>query len=185
MMRYLGKEVALVSDPDAVRKAEKLILPGVGAFDNGMNLLNRLNLSEALREAAVVRGVPLLGICLGMQLLLGSSEEGRLPGLSLVPGRAKRFGVDKQGLRVPHMGWNTIRVVRPSRLIPNSQDQQRFYFVHSYFVECAEQADVVAITNYGHDFVSVLERGNLMGTQFHPEKSHRFGSALFERFLTL
>jgi imidazole glycerol-phosphate synthase subunit HisH len=185
MIRRVGGVSRLSSDPDEIRRADKIILPGVGSFDNGMAALNGLGLSEAVREAAIARGSYLLGICLGMQLLMEESEEGSLPGLGLMAGSVRRFRLEDLGLRVPHMGWNEVVPVGESRLIPSSEGLSRFYFVHSYYAVCEESSDVSAITNYGHDFASAYERENLMGVQFHPEKSHRFGMALFERFRNL
>lgn len=185
MIRRMGGESVIASTPQQVAGAQKLVLPGVGSFDNGMEALNRLGISQALHEAVLKRGVPVLGVCLGMQLLLEKSDEGSLPGLGFLPGRVRRFEVASQGLRVPHMGWNRVELVRQSRLVTAVDQEQRFYFVHSYFVECADEADVTGVSHYGHRFVSMFERGNIMGTQFHPEKSHRFGMALFENFLEI
>jgi len=183
MIRRVGGDARASSSEAEVRSAEKLILPGVGAFDAGASALQNGGLDEAIRHAVRHNGALLLGICLGMQLLLESSEEGALPGLALVPGRVRRFQVEGQGLRVPHMGWNVVRLIRPSRLLDVGAEEQRFYFVHSYFVECDDAADVVGVTNYGHDFASAMERGPVLGVQFHPEKSHRFGMAVLKKFL--
>jgi glutamine amidotransferase len=184
MIRKVGGEAVVTADSELIAQAGKLILPGVGAFDAGARALDAGGMANALRYAVMTRKVPILGICLGMQLMMESSEEGTLPGLALVPGKVKRFMVERQGLRVPHMGWNTVRRAKPCALLEQEQEQ-RYYFVHSYYVECADQSDVCGITHYGHDFVSAFERGNLMGVQFHPEKSHRFGMAMFRRFVSL
>lgn len=182
MIRHVGGESRITPDPAAVAKADKLILPGVGHFDAGMSALRGTGLDEAVKAAAR-RGAALLGICLGMQLLLEGSEEGVAKGLDLVPGRAHRFALDGR-LRVPHMGWARVQPVRPSRLFELDADEQRFYFVHSYHTHCGGAEDVVALTEYGQTFVSAYERDNIMGVQFHPEKSHKFGMALFRRFLS-
>jgi glutamine amidotransferase len=182
MLARLGIGAEVTGDPDRVRAARKLILPGVGAFDAGVNGLRERGLDEALREA-VTAGSSILGICLGMQLLLQGSEEGSLPGLGLVAGRARRFIADGARLRVPHMGWNIVRPTRNSLLFDRDGPEQRFYFVHSYFVECDDPADVVGVTSYGHEFVAALEHGPVLGVQFHAEKSHRFGMALLKRFV--
>lgn len=184
MIRKVGGEAVVTADSELIAQAGKLILPGVGAFDAGARALDAGGMENALRHAVTTRKVPILGICLGMQLMMESSEEGTLPGLALVPGKVKRFMGERQGLRVPHMGWNTVRRAKPCALLEEEQEQ-RYYFVHSYYVECADQSDVCGITHYGHDFVSAFERGNLMGVQFHPEKSHRFGMAMFRRFVSL
>jgi imidazole glycerol-phosphate synthase subunit HisH len=187
MIRKVGGEAVVTSDADAIAQARKLVLPGVGAFDAGMRALQANGIADALRYAATTRQVPFMGICLGMQLMLEFSEEGALPGLGLLPGRVKRFRVEEQGLRVPHMGWNTVRQAKPCTLLnpDEGEDDLRYYFVHSYYVECADVSDVCGVTHHGHDFVSMFERGNLMGVQYHPEKSHRFGMQLFHKFVDL
>lgn len=185
MIRKVGGEAVVTADANLIAQAEKLVLPGVGAFDAGVRALHAGEMANALRHAVVTRKVPLLGICLGMQLMMESSEEGTLPGLALVPGKVRRFMVESQGLRVPHMGWNTVRLAKPCALLEEAEEEQRYYFVHSFYVECADEGDACGITHYGHDFVSAFERGNLMGVQFHPEKSHRFGMAMLRRFVSL
>jgi len=183
MIRFIGGDARLSTSPDEVRSANTLILPGVGAFDAGMTALQETGMDAAIHEAVMKRGANLLGICLGMQLLMESSEEGNLPGLALVPGIVKRFQVQDLKLRVPHMGWNEVRPVRPSALFGSGTEDYRFYFVHSYYVECKESRDVTGLTRYGHDFTSAFECGRVMGVQFHPEKSHQFGMALLRRLL--
>jgi glutamine amidotransferase len=184
MVRKVGGESKLSSSPEAVRSADKLILPGVGSFDPGVNALVERSLDVAVKEA-VGRGVPLLGICLGMQLLFESSEEGSLPGLGLIAGGVRRFRFSGQQLRVPHMGWNVVRPQGDNKLFGQNDEESRFYFVHSYHAECERAEDVSAVARYGYDFPCAVERGNIMGVQFHPEKSHRFGMALFKRFIGL
>lgn len=184
MIRKVGGEAMVTGNANSVATAEKLVLPGVGAFDQGMRSLAEKGLADPLREAAV-RGVPILGICLGMQLMMERSEEGRLPGLGLVPGDVRRFPVGDRLPRVPHMGWNRIAVKKACPLFDGDDDDRRYYFVHSYYVSCRDPADVVATTFHGLEFVSAFQRGNLFGVQFHPEKSHRFGMALFRRFLAI
>jgi len=183
MIHFIGGDARLSTSPDEVRSANTLILPGVGAFDTGMRALQETGMDAAIHEAVTKRGASLLGICLGMQLLMESSEEGNLPGLALVPGVVKRFQVHDLKLRVPHMGWNEVRPVRPSTLFGSGTEDYRFYFVHSYYVECVEPSDVTGLTRYGHDFTSAFECGRMTGVQFHPEKSHHFGMALLRRFL--
>lgn len=184
MIRKVGGEALLAADAAAVAAADRLVLPGVGAFDQGMRSLDGRSLVEPLREAAA-RGVPILGICLGMQLMLERSDEGSLPGLALVPGRVRRFPAGEGLPRVPHMGWNRIALRQASPLFAGAEGDCRYYFVHSYYVSCADSDDVVATTSYGSEFVSAFQRNNLFGVQFHPEKSHRFGMALFRSFLSL
>jgi glutamine amidotransferase len=181
MLRRLDSDADITSDPEVVRGADKLILPGVGAFDAGMQALRAAKLDVAVREA-VDRGARLLGICLGMQLLLDASEEGNDAGLGLIRGRARRF-VPSASLRVPHMGWNVVHPTRDSTLLSASPEEQRFYFVHSYYAEVDDPSDAAGMTTYGRDFVSVIERGRVLGAQFHLEKSHRFGMAMLKRFI--
>lgn len=182
MIRFIGGEARLSISPDEVREAPVLILPGIGSFDAGMKALQATGMDLAIHEA-VNSGATILGICLGMQLFMKTSEEGLLPGLGLVPGKVKRFPGNVPGLRVPHMGWNVVRPVRPSILFDAGPDEQRFYFVHSYYVDCDDSRDVTGVTEYGQTFTSSLERGRVIGVQFHPEKSHRFGMTLFRRFM--
>lgn len=181
MLSRLGHPALISADPDAVRSADKLILPGVGAFDHGMAGLERSGLRAALEQRVLRDRVPLLGICLGLQLLTAGSEEGSRPGLGWVDAATRAFrGRVDGGLKVPHMGWNTVA---PLRACPLDFDgASRFYFVHSYFVECADPSLACGQTEYGLPFTAVLCAGNIMGVQFHPEKSHRFGMRLLDSF---
>lgn len=183
MIHRIGGEAVLLSAADKIRTAKKLILPGVGSYDAGVKALRNAGLDDAIREAVLLNGSLILGICLGMQLLMETSEEGSLSGLGLVPGRVRKFRFHDQKLRVPHMGWNQVQPLRESILFDPGSEAPRFYFVHSYYVECNDQKDVVGLTNYGHNFTVALEHKNILGVQFHPEKSHRFGMTLFKRFL--
>ena len=183
MIRFVGGDAQASSSPEVVRDARMLVLPGVGSFVAGMTALNKTGMDAAVKEA-VASGATILGICLGMQLFMESSEEGTLSGLGLVRGRVMRFHVENQNLRVPHMGWNIVRPPRPSRIFEMNTEDQRFYFLHSYYVECDEPQDVAGVTHYGRDFTSAIEHdGRVIGVQFHPEKSHRFGMNLFRRLL--
>lgn len=187
MIRKMGGHAFSTSDPSLIRTSNKLLLPGVGSFDNAMNRLSQLNLVQPILDS-VAEGKFLFGICLGMQLLSDRSEEGTLPGLGLIPGQVCRFQFDRSVtdyLKVPHMGWNQVTVKKEHKLNNDLQIGARFYFVHSYHYVCSEQDDVLFETHYGYDFASGIQKANVMGVQFHPEKSHRFGMQLIKNFIEL
>jgi len=184
MLERAGGNAMRIALPDEVLAAKKLVIPGVGAFNHGMSQLAARELLPALNTVALGTRIPVLGICLGMQLMCRTSEEGGLPGLGWIDAEVRRFPVSETlELRVPHMGWNTLRVVRKNPLISSDGEEKRFYFVHSYKVCCNDPADPIALTSYGEDFVAAFQRENLFGVQFHPEKSHRFGMELMRRFV--
>lgn len=186
MIRKVGGQAVASGDPAAVRAAEKILLPGVGSFDNAVSRLSDLGLMDVLQERAGA-GVPLFGICLGMQLLSDASEEGSLPGLGLIPGQVRRFLFEgnQANLKIPHMGWNQVVPAKGHPLCGGLENDARFYFVHSYYYDCEDPADVLFRTSYGREFASGVQRGNVMGVQFHPEKSHRFGMQLLKNFIGL
>lgn len=188
MLRKVGAQPLVSSDPATIAQANKLILPGVGAFDAAMERINGSGLRAALDRRVLEDRVPVLGICLGMQLLTQSSEEGELSGLGWVDARTLAFRgrIDTQ-LKCPHMGWNLATAHSASALTRdfNSLDEPRFYFVHSYFVECAQRDAAILRTTYGVTYDSGVQHGNIYGVQFHPEKSHRFGMKLLENFARL
>jgi glutamine amidotransferase len=184
MIHKCGGNASIVPRPEGLAGFDKIILAGVGAFDYGMTCLRDGGWIEALNEAVMGRGVPVLGICLGMQLMCSSSEEGELPGLRWVEAKVRRFKLESS-LKVPHMGWNTISVRKPSALIPSEGGEQRFYFVHSYYADCGQSGDVLATAYHGGDFTAAFSTRNVFGVQFHPEKSHRFGAALMKNFVAL
>ncbi len=183
MLKRVGVEPQLVRTPDEVLDSERLLLPGVGSFDAGMEALREQGLASAIVEFAGT-GRPLLGICLGMQLLLDSSEEGETAGLGLIPGRSQRFREDT-GVRIPHMGWNRVEPTREDPLLAELPDDSRFYFVHSYRTVPEDDAHVIGLTLYGVPFASMLRSGNISGAQFHPEKSHDFGKRILKNFAEL
>ena len=184
MLKKIGAKAKISSQPADVEAADKLILPGVGAFDTAMRNLNESGLRGVLDEMVLVRKKPTIGLCLGMQLLTDRSEEGGIAGLGWIPGETRRFRfpADLAHLKVPHMGWNTVRREPHKPLVEELYEPSRFYFVHSYYVDLANRGDAAAWTNYGHDFVSIIQKDHIMGTQFHPEKSHKFGMRLLKNF---
>ena len=182
MIEKVGGSARRVSRPGDIDANEKVIIPGVGAFDNGMSSLSEGWL-EPLNSLVDEGRVPILGICLGMQLLCRSSQEGVLPGLGWIDAEVVRFEFPAGSpLKIPHMGWNTIEVKKTNPLFPLVESEQRFYFVHSYHVVCRNPASVIATTVHGAPFVAAVRAGNVFGVQFHPEKSHRFGMALLRNF---
>jgi len=186
MFKRIGVAATITSEASDIEKADKLILPGVGAFDSGMNNLGMLGLVPILNHQALERKKPVLGICLGMQLMAKCSEEGKLAGLGWMDARAVRLAPNGHvGLRVPHMGWNTVNPTKECPLLQDMPDDSRFYFVHSYHIVCDNQEDVSSITHYGSDFASVVHKRNLYGVQFHPEKSHKFGMKILQNFAKL
>ncbi len=186
MLKKVGvKDAKVSSDPKDIEQANKLILPGVGAFDTGMQRLRETGLIGLLNEKVLKAKTPTLGVCLGMQLLTKVSEEGELPGLGWLDAETIRFRFDqkKTGLKIPHMGWNTVKVQREGTLFKDMYPEPRFYFVHSFHVVSHNPKDVLATTEYGYDFVSVIQQGHIMAAQFHPEKSHKFGMKLYKNFV--
>jgi len=184
MIERAGGQAQRISTIDEILAAQKLIIPGVGAFDYGMTQLSTKGLIDTLNIVAFEKPIPILGICLGMQLMCCSSEEGTVPGLSWIAANVSRFTTTQiNDLRIPHMGWNTLKIVKENPLLPLEDTEKRFYFVHSYKVNCDNPNDPIAITHYGEDFVAAFQHNNLIGVQFHPEKSHRFGMDLIRRFV--
>ncbi|MFH6597906.1 imidazole glycerol phosphate synthase subunit HisH [Ectopseudomonas khazarica] len=183
MIQHMGGTARLISSPEQLVESEKIILPGVGAFDHGMGVLRDGGWVRPLEAAVLERRVPIMGICLGMQLMTQGSEEGQQPGLGWIRARAKRFRPVDSRLKVPHMGWSEVRQLRADPLLPDASRLRRFYFVHSYMVECSDPSDVLLLCEYGEEFVAAFRRSNIWGFQFHPEKSHRFGMELFRYFL--
>lgn len=186
MIAAVGGEPVITSDLDLIREARKIILPGVGSFDAGMTGLARPGLIEAIESSVLKRRVPTLGICLGMQLMCKSSAEGKLRGLGWIDAEIRRFDLPYgSDLKIPHMGWNSVRIKKENRLISSTGGEQRFYFVHSYHAHCNSAGDVLATAIHGYEFHAAFSSENLFGVQFHPEKSHRFGKSLMGRFVEL
>jgi len=185
MASRLGAKPVVSSDPAVLRAADKLILPGVGAFDRGMQNLHERGLVDVLSQKALDERVPVLGLCLGMHLFTRRSEEGSESGLGWLDADTVRFQFAGDGgnLKVPHMGWNEVGGRRPHYLLDDDDAERRYYFVHSFHVVCSDPELVVGETMYGYPFSSIVARDNIVGVQFHPEKSHRFGMALLRNFI--
>lgn len=182
--KRLGFDVCRATSSTELEGATKLILPGVGAFDHAMELLDASGMRQALDELVLGQKVPVLGICVGMQILADGSEEGRLPGLSWIPGRVRGFGSDERSanLPLPHMGWNDVLPATAAKLFVGLEADARFYFLHSFFFECKNLSHSIATANYGADFSCAVSSGNVSGVQFHPEKSHHYGAKLLKNF---
>jgi glutamine amidotransferase len=184
----LGWRTEIAARPDDLAHATAIILPGVGHFAEGMRNLKERKWTEALHKRVLEEGIPLLGICLGMQLLAACSEEGDAGGLGWISGRVVRFESQPvpRKLVVPHVGWKKLHLRNPSHpLFKGVAAEQRFYFVHSYYMKCDDSADVLATARYGVEFAAVVQHGKVFGVQFHPEKSHREGMVILRNFLTM
>ncbi|OEU69677.1 MAG: imidazole glycerol phosphate synthase, glutamine amidotransferase subunit [Desulfovibrio sp. S3730MH75] len=184
MFKRIGVPAVVSSDLETISSASKLLLPGVGAFDKAMARINNSELRQLLDRKALEERVPVLGICLGMQLLTCASEEGDSAGLGWIAAKATRFPI-MPDLKVPHMGWNVVTPTRESSLTKGLPEDSRFYFVHSYCVHVDNEEDSLLKTDYGRRFDSAIQHDNIYGCQFHPEKSHKFGMKLLENFASL
>jgi glutamine amidotransferase len=184
ILKRIGEKSIVTSDKNIIADARKLILPGVGSFDTGMKNLNDLDLIDTLNYKVLEEKIPVLGICLGMQLLSLRSAEGTLAGLGWIKGETKKFNfTNTSEYKIPHMGWNFIKTHKESRLFLNMFQEARFYFVHSFFLQPEDNSDILTTTEYEKEFTSSVERGNILGVQFHPEKSHKFGMKLLKNFV--
>ena len=180
MLKRLGHKSKISQNKEDLLNASQLILPGVGSFDTGMNNLNQRGYTEVLQKKVIQEKTPILGICLGMQLLANSSEEGKQTGLGWINGRSVKFV--HSSLKVPHMGWNNIKLTKESSLFEELEIFRKYYFVHSYHLLCEDQTDVLATSNYGINFTAMVRKGNVYGAQFHPEKSHKYGIEILNQF---
>jgi len=186
MLKKIGVKSVIASEPEDIARAERIILPGVGHFDRAMERIGQNGLRKILERKALEEKVPFLGICLGMQLLTKSSEEGQLPGLGWIPAETIRFRFPEDSpLKIPHMGWNVVERSTPSPLTENFQEETRFYFVHSFHARVEDERYSILKAVHGYPFDAAIQKGNLYGVQFHPEKSHRFGMQLLDNFARL
>ncbi len=186
ILKRIGVESVVTSDIQVIESSAKLILPGVGAFDTGMRNLESLGLIDVIKKKVLIDKTPVLGICLGMQLLSSGSEEGTLPGLGFIDAVTVKFRFSNSAeFKIPHMGWNFIKQKKNSLLLGGMFPDPRFYFVHSYYFRANSEDDILASTDYEIEFTSAVEKGNIMGVQFHPEKSHKFGMKLLKNFVDL
>lgn len=182
--RRLNVDAVRATNADDLRGATKVILPGVGAFDRAMQRLEASGMRSVLDDLVLDQHVPVLGVCVGMQMLANRSDEGDALGLGWIPGHVERMDhIGGSGpLALPHMGWNDVTPTKNSRLFAGLNPEPRFYFLHSYYVVCERPSDIAATANYGSDFSCAVSTGNIYGVQFHPEKSHQFGTRLLQNF---
>lgn len=188
LFKRLGIDACRANTVELLSRCDRLVLPGVGDFDFAMQKLNDSGLRSKLEKLVMEVHVPIIGICVGMQMLARGSEEGKMPGLGWIPGYVRAFNGDSccRDLPMPHMGWNHLRVSTQSKLFNNEKNvNPQFYFLHSYFFEADDRIDVAATAHYGIDFDAVVSRGHIHGVQFHPEKSHRWGEQIFQKFVEI
>ena len=182
----LKAEPFIANSPSEILSADKIVIPGVGHFGKAMTNLKLSGAYDALNEAAVLKHIPILGICLGMQLMAEKSEEGNATGFGWIKGNVVRFRTGHSDrFKIPQTGWNTINIKKESRLLKGLNGQEEFYFLHSYHIEVADRKDILASTDFGYEYVSAVEKGNFFAAQFHPEKSHNAGAQILKNFIEL
>ena len=188
MFKWLGYHDAIITaDLEQIKASDKLVLPGVGSYKMAMDNLKNGGYLPILEQKVNHEHVPCMGICLGMQLLFERSEEGDCDGLGYIKGKVVRFNFDNEEkkIRIPHIGWNFVDINKKSAIVEDMFSENRFYFVHSYHAKCEDEEDILMTTNYGYNFASAVEKNNIYGFQFHPEKSHKYGKKIFENFLKI
>lgn len=184
MLKAIGcNDVIYASSPEDIKKADKYILPGVGAFDTGIKMLNESGMRKELDKQVLDNGKNILGICLGMQMLGYKSEEGKCRGLEYIPFECRKFDAEKYNIKVPHMGWDYVSIKKNTPILNNHKDEMKFYFVHSYYAVCENEKDVLLTCDYGEEFVAAVQHNNIFGMQFHPEKSHGFGKWILKNYI--
>lgn len=185
ILKKIGVESIISSEEETIAAADKIILPGVGAFDTCVQKLQESGLLPTLNRKVLEEKIPILGVCAGMQLLTECSEEGVQPGLGWIKGRTVKFKLeqDSAGLKIPHMGWTDVKLNKPSKLFQDMYEDPRFYFVHSYHAQLTHSEDALVLATHGYSFVAGIEHENILGVQFHPEKSHKFGMKLLDNFV--
>ncbi len=182
-IKKMDSSVIISSKPEEIDQADKILLPGIGSFKSGIENLRKRDLIEILNKKVLAEKTPVLGICLGMQLFSAHSEEGDVKGLGWIDAETVRFNAPDQSLRIPHMGWNTINIKNPCSLLSGIENSSRFYFSHSYHIRCCNPDDIIATTEYGYEFCSIVNHNNIYGVQFHPERSHKRGFMLLSSFI--
>ncbi|MCZ4242907.1 imidazole glycerol phosphate synthase subunit HisH [Pedobacter punctiformis] len=185
LLKLLGENYCIATKKEHILNSNRLILPGVGSFDNAMNSFNRSGLRDVIEQVVFNKNIPIIGICIGMHMLTEKSEEGKNLGLGWIDGEVLKLQSNEFSIRLPHMGYNDLSIHTNSQLLKGLAQRPEFYFLHSYYVRCNLLENVQATTNYGIDFHSVISKENIYGVQFHPEKSHLNGSELIKNFIKL
>lgn len=185
LYKRLGVEIDVATNYKSLTNASKLILPGVGHFDYAMNKFNESGMIDKVNDLVMNKKIPVLGICVGMQIMANSSDEGSKKGLGWINAHVKKINIKNNNYRLPHMGWNNIIINKNDDILKNLDNNSRFYFLHSYYFNCTNENNIVAFSNYGSNFPSIVRQENIIGIQCHPEKSHEFGEQILKNFFDL